>query len=156
MESVTASRSPKWPDFEREYLHAHSLCLICGKPHPRLNLHHKYPVVYIRGVGRPDLECDARNAKYPLCAESGDNHHLLIGHLNYFQSYNPWIDAAIEKCKGLTAQQIASLPEWQTAVKIRPKPFSVMSDYERLQLRRQIDAEMPCLKVSGSYPHHVN
>jgi hypothetical protein len=68
---------------------------MCCKPgtNPRagLQVHHIFPFHYCIALGRPDLELDDRNL-ITLCEDEagkpGQNHHLLVGHLDDFESSN--------------------------------------------------------------------
>ena len=54
-------------------------------------MHHIFPFHYCIALGRPDLELDDRNL-ITLCEDEagkpGQNHHLLVGHLDDFESSN--------------------------------------------------------------------
>lgn len=69
-------RSPKWPACRRAYLAQHPFCEVTGARNP--NVHHVIP--FSRNA---DLELDATN----LIGLRRDV-HLLIGHLDNWQSYN--------------------------------------------------------------------
>src|ERR1700732_4714415 len=87
-------RSPEWRRVERAHLARQPHC-VCCKPgtHGRapLQVHHIFSFHYCRLLGRADLELDDRNL-ITLCeTEEGKpapNHHLLVGHLDDFQSSN--------------------------------------------------------------------
>ena len=87
-------RSPAWPHAEKLHLQLQPTC-VCCKPgmHPNagVQVHHIFPFHYVIALGRPDLELDQRNL-ITLCeneeGKPGENHHLLVGHLDSFQSSN--------------------------------------------------------------------
>ena len=149
---MTSSRDPKWQEYARKFIYDHPACLICGRTAGKRNVHHYIPVAFARAIGRPDLEMDPRNAKYVLCEGGACNAHCVVGHLGWYSSYDPYLEAALVQLKGKTEKEIRQMQGYQRAVSIRPKPAEYLSLDEIKQLRVQIDAEMPCLKVSGSYP----
>src|SRR5579863_6845544 len=87
-------RSPKWHGVEEAHLAKEPHCECC-KPNTNekagVQVHHKFPFHYCIALGRPDLELDDRNL-ITLCEDEagkpGQNHHLLVGHLDDFQSSN--------------------------------------------------------------------
>jgi hypothetical protein len=42
-------------------------------------------------------------------------HHVLPGHLDDYESYNPRVLAFVKKCSGLTSNQIRADAGWQKA-----------------------------------------
>lgn len=80
------SRSSGWPKVRKLYLLSHPYCECCGGK-KKLEVHHKKPVWLF-----PELELDFKNLK-TLCEQRGC--HLAIGHLYFYRSYNPNIDADI-------------------------------------------------------------
>lgn len=80
-------RSPKWPATQEAYRKAHPYCAACGSAE-KIQIHHVYPFHEVVAVGRPDLELDWRNL-ISLCENPGMDCHLKVGHLGFFQSYNP-------------------------------------------------------------------
>ena len=146
------SRSPHWPAVEHAHLAKQPRCLCCGKDaaaRVKLNVHHKYPFHYIVAVGRPDLELDERNL-FTLCVDHEEEHHLLVGHLGNFESYNPDFEHFLALCRGLLASQIRSLPAWLHAVAKRPEPLALMNSQDRLTLRKRLDTLMPPLALMNS------
>jgi len=81
------ARSPKWPEVARAYIAAHPKCAACAETQ-QLNVHHIYPFHYVVLCGRPDLELDFRNL-VALCHGEEREYHLLLGHLDDFESFNP-------------------------------------------------------------------
>lgn len=131
------ARSPLWLERAKIHIKVQPNCLVCHTTE-NLNVHHKYPYSYIIGLGRPDLELDERNL-FTLC----ERHHLLIGHLNWFESYNPKLEYYISLCRGLLISQIKSLPAWRTAVEFRPEPYAKMNEQAKKYLIREINESMP-------------
>ena len=84
------TRSPGWIEARRNHLKQFPTCAACGKSKlVGLQVHHKKPFHLF-----PELELDPDNL-ITLCDDP--QCHLLIGHLDYFKSYNPNVveDAAL-------------------------------------------------------------
>lgn len=143
--SLGIARSSKWAAFEHYLLKKYPTCLICGREDVRRNAHHEIPVSYVVPLGRKDLECDERNARNTLCIESDSEHHVLVGHLDLYASWNPYFHHTITLCKGKTAAEIRDLVEFKQAVRSRPKPYSEMTPAERRAMRSLIDQKFPKL-----------
>ncbi len=152
MPYMTSSRDPKWQEFARQFIYDHPACLICGMTAGKRNVHHYIPISFLKVINRLDLELDERNAHYVLCEGGACNAHCTVGHLSWYESYNPYLDSAVKQLKGMTSKEIRQMPGYQRAVLLRPKPAAYLNSDELKQLRVQIDEEMPILKVSGSYP----
>lgn len=73
-----AGRSPKWPAVRAKYLREHPACEVCGATENNA-VHHRLPYHLF-----PAKELDPDNLQ-TLC----DEHHLLVGHLMSWKSYNP-------------------------------------------------------------------
>ncbi len=137
-------RSAKWHARRLVHLKRQRACLVCGSANPLwLEVHHKYPFHFVVELGRPDLELDERNL-YTICDQHEDKHHLLVGHLGDYRSYNPKLEYTLAMTRGLLASQIQSLREWQTLAHTRPKPLPEMSPVERKELKTLLDALYPC------------
>ena len=96
-------RSSKWAEVVKEHLARQPTCVCCKSTQPRripVQVHHIFPFHYCVALGRADLELDERNL-ITLCSKShngiGDNHHLWVGHLDNFQSSNPYVVHDAEK-----------------------------------------------------------
>ena len=117
-------RSDKWSAVEQAHLQSHPVCTACGQGQPGqgLQVHHMLPFHFCVKLGRPELELDERNLM-TLCDETINNHHLLLGHLGNFQSYNPTVKADVAGPLGhLGDDQIDADPSWQAEMRQRP-PF---------------------------------
>src|SRR5215471_21747477 len=99
-------RSSKWPEVEREFRETHPRCAACGAT-DQLNVHHMFPFHFVVICGRPDLELDPRNL-ITLCTEPRLEHHLLLGHLDDFESYNPDVKKFVKTDAKKTSLQIRS------------------------------------------------
>jgi hypothetical protein len=134
---VAEARSPEWPRVEKEHLRIQPHCACC-KPGTNegasLQVHHKFPFHYCIALGRPDLELDQRNL-ITLCENTkdkpSDDHHLLIGHLDNFQSSNLNVDKDVVTFNGMTAAQIKADPRWRTDEKGRLKPLNEMTQDDK-------------------------
>jgi hypothetical protein len=141
------ARSSRWASTRRAFLRTHPRCAACADaavPDPStLNVHHVVPFHLVIAVGRPDLELDFRNL-LTLC-EGGEEHHLVVGHLGDWDSYNVHVvaDAARPDCHGHTRRDIEALAWWITARANRPRLGSNPSTADRAQLRAWLDATYP-------------
>jgi hypothetical protein len=104
-----------------------------------LQVHHIFPFHYCRLLGRPDLELDLRNL-VTLCEDEagrpGENHHLLVGHLDDFQSSNldvvrdatttffGMVSAAIRADHRWLAEHTARLPHIQDMTPKQKEDFT--------------------------------
>lgn len=122
-------RSDKWPAVEKAHLQQQPICAACGQGHPAqgLQVHHMLPFHFCVKLGRPELELDERNLM-TLCDETINNHHLLLGHLGDFQSYNPNVRVDVAGPLGkLGDDQIDADPGWQAEMQRRPPFLNKMS-----------------------------
>jgi hypothetical protein len=79
------TRSPKWSATRKTFLDVHTSCAFCNST-TLLQVHHMQPFHL-----KPALELDPKNL-IVLCM--GPNEcHLLVGHGDNFQKYNPYIAA---------------------------------------------------------------
>lgn len=144
------SRSPKWPEVEEAHLQAQSHCVTCrpgATPGAGLQVHHIFPFHYCIALGRPDLELDQRNL-ITLCEDEaghpGDNHHLLVGHLDDFQSSNlEVVTDAQTTFYGMTASAIKQDSRWQQKKAARLKPLDQMTDQDQQAFKIQMNARFP-------------
>ncbi len=67
----------------------------------------------------PNLELDPRNL-ITLCELPGRDHHLLIGHLDEWESYNVNVRDDAKRYYGKSADQIRANATWQKEVAKRP------------------------------------
>lgn len=136
--TVGRTRSPEWPKVEKAHLAKNPHCVCCApgtNMDAGLQVHHKFPFNYCIALGRPDLELDDRNL-ITLCEDEhgkpGQNHHLLCGHLDSFQSSNlEVVEDATVMFHGMTAEQIKADPRWQVKVAAKLKPLDQLTAVER-------------------------
>ncbi|HUA67232.1 MAG TPA: hypothetical protein VMA13_01680 [Candidatus Saccharimonadales bacterium] len=134
-------RSSAWPDVAKSFRVTHPCCAACGGT-DQLNVHHKFPFHYVVLCGRPDLELDPRNL-VTLCVHHDCEHHVLLGHLDDYESYNPRVLKFVKEYARLTSQQIRADPIWQAAAARKPKHFDQMSEAEIDAFKRILDAKVP-------------
>lgn len=143
------SRSGKWPAAEKRHLEIQPACLVCGTT-KKLAVHHVYPFHFVIALGRPDLEIDERNLRTLCSGDQVDQHHLLVGHLDDWQSYNPQLEHSIAFCHLLTARQIRSLPHWLLLHANKPPHLSLMSNQQRSAMLVLLNRLMP-VEAKASY-----
>ena len=149
-------RSPKWNGARKLHLSTFPHCQACHKPHPvkkvlhllkaavglsPVQVHHIMPFHFCVLLGRPELELDGRNL-VTLC-ESGFNHHLVIGHLNNFKTFNPNVITFAAKYLGWDDEKIKGDPFYMKALQARPKTWAEMTDDEKKGLRSFMDNIFP-------------
>jgi hypothetical protein len=135
------SRSPDWPKVEKTFLAAHPRCVVCGQTKP-LNVHHKFPFHYVVLCGRPDLELDPRNL-ITLCVPPNYEHHLLLGHLDDYESYNPRVLTAVKTYASQTAVKIRKAVKWQQARTAKPRHLDQMTPAEKIAFKKMLDRKFP-------------
>lgn len=140
-------RSPLWPAVQARHLAGHPDCAACARPGAPVQVHHIFPFHFCIALGRPDLELDARNL-ITLCAsrdgQAGQDHHLLLGHLDSFLSGNlEVIQDAAGPFHGQTAAQLQAAPSWQAKVQTRLAPLEQLTPAERTALRAAMDRRFP-------------
>ncbi len=145
-------RSPKWPDTEKAHLKKEPVCQCCtpqeAQQHKdQVQVHHMFPFHYCIALGRPDLELDDRNL-ITLCETEKDhptpNHHLLVGHLDSFQSSN--LEVATDARKtfhGMSAAQIKGNAGWLKEVKARLKPLDQMTPGDKKSFTDLMNQRIP-------------
>ena len=142
-------RSPEWVAFAKAQLAATPECAACGplwKPSTMVQVHHIFPVHFLRVIGRNDLEFDARNVIVlctSLVAFPGQDHHLLVGHLDDLQAANPATRRDAERYRGMTAAQIRASATWRSSVLSRMPALEDMSFAQKHALRALMDKVMP-------------
>lgn len=134
-------RSTKWPAAQKKHLQMEPACAACGTS-GNLNVHHILPFHFCILLGRPELELDQRNL-ITLC-EGETNHHLLLGHLDDWQSYHRNVKTdAPGPFKGMTNQQIRANLAWQDLMKNRPPVWEKMTDEDKATFRQLMDTLYP-------------
>jgi len=142
-------RNPLWAEKEHTFLAHHPGCAVCGVE-GSVVVHHIIPVPYCLALGRPDLELDERNLITLCHSRTGalcDDHHLYIGHLGDYHSFNLTVREDIQgRFKGtrkarlwFSVERINSLQETLAAY----PHLAVMNDTQRGSLRRKMDELFP-------------
>jgi len=88
--------------------------VVCGYKGKKLHVHHIKPFHL-----HPQLELDPRNL-ITLCEARGRDHHLLLGHLGTWESYNEHIRDDVKRFHRKTAAQIRADAAWQRKMTQRP------------------------------------
>jgi hypothetical protein len=146
-------RSPEWPAVERAHLAKQPRCTCCA---PGTNVgavmqaHHVFPYHYCVALGRPDLELDERNL-VTLCeaggvggAKVGENHHLLVGHLDDFRSANLNVVADAEATfQGMSGVAMRGDARWVAEVKGRVKALDGMTAEDKVEFTKRMNDGMP-------------
>jgi 5-methylcytosine-specific restriction protein A len=109
------SRSPEWPRVAREHLLREPACVTCGYKGQGLQVHHIKPFHLY-----PKLELDPNNL-ITLCEIKGRDHHLLIGHLDDWASYNVNVRRDTKVFHKQSALKIRANPVWQKEEHQRPR-----------------------------------
>lgn len=110
-----AARSPEWPRVEKEHLMREPTCAACGYRGSGLQVHHIKPFHL-----HPALELEPSNL-ITLCEVKGRDHHLLLGHLDEWESFNVNVRHDVKHHYGRTALQIRADAAWQKAMAKRPR-----------------------------------
>lgn len=110
------ARSPLWPAVAKEHLLHQPACAACGYEGKGLQVHHIQPFHLA-----PQLELDPKNL-ITLCEIKGRDHHLLVGHLDDWESYNVNVRRDVVRFHGENARKIRSDSTWQKEVQNRPLP----------------------------------
>jgi len=143
-------RSPQWSQVARQHLKLQPHCAAC-KPgtntQAKVQVHHIFPFHYCVALGRPDLELDQRNL-ITLCEDEAghpaDNHHLLVGHLDDFQSSNLNVVADAQTTfHGLSAAAIRQDPRWKREEAGRLKPLDQMTPQDKANFLAKMNARFP-------------
>jgi len=139
----THPRSGHWPTVQHHFVKDNPLCAVCKRGHDevKLNVHHQIPFSYCIELSRPELELEPENL-VTLCV-SGENHHLYIGHLDDFHSYNPDVQHDIKHYANKSKLKILNDRQWRLKKQHRPQPAHKMSDQEKEQLREYLNVRFP-------------
>jgi len=150
-------RSPHWDNTKKKFLQKNPYCIACGPTESAkrvMQVHHREPFHFCVLAGRPDLELDARNL-VTLCesqeGEHAEDHHLILGHLRDFHSYNPQVfEHAAVRYHAHSRAQIEADRDYKAALTQRPKKWPEMSESERSAYRVRLDAEFPLLAAPAA------
>jgi hypothetical protein len=138
-----SKRSGHWPSVRRHFIAQHSVCQACGRGKPlKLNVHHQIPFHYVTALNRPELEVEVSNL-ITLCVDHDDQHHLLIGHLDSFKSYNADVLTDVKKYWNMNRSQIMNDREYRVKQKNRPPPVDKMTPKQKDNLKKYLDKRFP-------------
>ena len=146
-------RSPEWPRVEKDFLSKNHVCAACGS-RQKLNAHHMFPFHFVVLSGRPDLELDERNL-ITLCTNQNFEHHLLVGHLDDYESYNPKVKKFVKTYHGKDAGTIRADRAWQKAHVDRKPHYDKMTPQEKISFRRLLDKTFPINKALAVKEAHA-
>ncbi len=107
-------RSPEWHRVAMEHRLREPACVACGYKGKKVQVHHIKPFHL-----HPNLELDPHNL-ITLCEGRGRDHHLLLGHLDAWDSYNEHIRDDARHFYRKTAAQIRADIAWQKKMTQRP------------------------------------
>lgn len=107
-------RSSEWARIAKEHRLREPACMACGYRGKDLQVHHIKPFHL-----HPHLELDPQNL-ITLCEAKGRDHHLLLGHLDAWDSYNEHIREDVKHFYRKTAAQIRADLHWQKKTSQRP------------------------------------
>jgi hypothetical protein len=145
LRTIGRGRSPHWPKVEKAFRAVHPQCAACiVKSVTHIQIHHRFPFHYCVALGRPDLELDMRNL-ITLCEwkKPSPNHHLLIGHLDSFQSSGLDVAEDAITFRGMSAAEIRKDPRWIKKVATRLKPLDQFTEADRKAFTKRMNATFP-------------
>lgn len=111
---IEHSRSPEWASVAKEHRLREPVCVACGYKGKHLQVHHIKPFHL-----HPQLELDPHNL-ITLCEARGRDHHLLLGHLDAWTSYNEHIREDVKRFYKKSATEIRADIHWQKKMQLRP------------------------------------
>jgi len=115
-------------------------------------VHHIFPLHYCIALGRPDLELDDGNL-ITLCEDEagkpGQNHHLLVGHLDDFESSNlAVVEDAARTFHGMDATAINSDLTWLRKKASRLRPLQQMTAADKEAFREAMNRRLPLVPAA--------
>lgn len=141
-------RSHHWHSVEKAFRTAHPFCAACNPlapiAHIGLQVHHIRPFHICIMCGRPDLELDPRNLVTLGETEHDSpapNHHLLLGHLDDFKSYNADVVADCRLFMNATTEQIRADARW--LAKARGRPGDAWTPEQIAAFKLILDRDLP-------------
>jgi hypothetical protein len=137
-------RSPHWGTLEN-WIRSHygDVCEVTGLG--PVQIHHEYPFHDCILAGRPELELTLENLHrlYSGGHDAAQGHHLIVGHLRDYRSYNPQLSDCIAKWKGMNVDQIQALPEWKTFSSAKPFSYPLMRPSQQAAFRANLAQRFP-------------
>jgi hypothetical protein len=131
------TRDPKWHKLRAEVIKERGgKCELSGCL-SSLEVHHVIPFHFGILLKRPWIELDKRNLF--ILSTAPTDYHLLLGHLDFFQSYN----ADVRECGRFAGTAFEEAAAWQEIVAHRAKPWHQMTDADKDALAALIDRLYP-------------
>ena len=144
--TIGHGRSGHWPTVEKKFRAVHPQCVCCiVKSVKHIQIHHRFPFHYAIALGRPDLELDPRNL-ITLCewpSHTSPDHHLLIGHLENFQSSNTDVASDAMLFRGMSEAEIKKDARWIKKVAERLVPLDKMTAKDKASFTKSMNAAFP-------------
>jgi hypothetical protein len=141
-------RSNQWENFRNKYIALTGKCDACGKKlgEVQLEAHHIIPFEFCINLGRPELELDERNL-ICLCehteAQPAGDHHLLLGHLGYYGSFNLNVKADALAWYGQTSEEIKADSVWNVRKLQRPLSWKETDERNKQYIKDAMDRMYP-------------
>lgn len=107
-------RSSRWDEVAKAHRLREPACAACGYKGRKIQVHHVKPFHL-----HPELELDPDNL-ITLCQARGRSHHLLLGHLDHWSSYNEHVRRDVVRFYKKTAKQIEADAHWLERKRLRP------------------------------------
>jgi len=144
--TIGHGRSSHWPAVEKAFRKLHPQCVCCIVPSTKhVQIHHRFPFHYCVALGRPDLELDMRNL-ITLCewpSHPSPDHHLIVGHLDDFQSSNLDVAEDAVNFRGMSATEIKHDQRWIAKVKKRLAALDKMTTKDKTSYVKRMNATFP-------------
>jgi hypothetical protein len=144
--TIGHGRSSHWETVEKAFRKLHPQCVSCLVPSTKhVQIHHRFPFHYCVALGRPDLELDMRNL-ITLCEWPGHespDHHLLIGHLGFFQSSNLDVAEDALTFRGMSEAEIKKDKRWVKKVAGRLIPLDEMTAKDKADFKKRMNHTFP-------------
>jgi hypothetical protein len=144
--TIGHGRSSHWETVEKAFRKLHPQCTCCVVASTaHVQIHHCFPFHYCVALGRPDLELDMRNL-ITLCewpSHRSPDHHLLIGHLGFFQSSNLTVVEDAHVFRGMSEAEIKKDSRWLKKVKERLVPLDEMTVKDKADFKKRMNRTFP-------------
>lgn len=136
-------RSDHWPAVRNRHLKMDPKCAVCGDEKV-LQVHHIIPFHVCILIGRPELELCHRNL-ITVCECKEHDHHLLLGHLGDFKSYNHSVRRGLKKFAKMTDVEIKACAAWKKMMAKRPSGAHKWTKKEIDALKLRVDRLYPVI-----------
>ena len=147
-------RSSHFAVEEKKAREHNSSCVITGVSEGTEWHHAIIPFHIARIIGRWELEFSSRNLIF-LLQKPGMEYHRVVGHLLFFQSYNPTLHADIKRFNRWSISRIMNDPLFLKSVHARPRSWRDMTEQEKNALIEYVDQALPVdkeeIRTFGKY-----